>query len=75
MDSKEYSHNDEPPKLFNEEEMDLLWKAEEEKRIRESILSSYTERFLIATRLYKIQQMMKRAKITHKPFIEKGSNS
>ena len=72
MDSKEYLHNDERPNVLNEDEMDLLWKAEEEKRIRESILSSYTERFLLATRLYKIQQTLKKAKITHKPFIEKG---
>ena len=72
MDSKEYLHNDERPNVLNEDEMDLLWKAEEEKRIRESILSSYTERFLLATRLYKIQQTLRKAKITHKPFIEKG---
>ena len=72
MDSKEYLHNDERPNVLNEDEMDLLWKAEEEKRIRESILSSYTERFLLTTRLYKIQQTLRKAKITHKPFIEKG---
>ena len=72
MDSKEYLHNDERQNVLNEDEMDLLWKAEEEKRIRESILSSYTERFLLATRLYKIQQTLRKAKITHKPFIEKG---
>ena len=66
MDSREYSHNDEQSKLFNEEEMDLLWKAEEEKRIRESILSSYTERFLIMMRLMRIDNMLSRAKVTHK---------
>lgn len=58
--------------IVNDDADDLLWKAAEEKRIRESILCSYTERFLLTTRLYKIQQTLKKAKITHKPFIEKG---
>jgi hypothetical protein len=66
MDPKEYSYNDESPKIFSEEEMDLLWKAEEEKRIRESIQSSYTERFLIMMRLMRIDNMLSRAKVTHK---------
>ncbi len=47
---------------FDKAEMDLL---------RESLRLSYTERFLRATRLYKIQQTMKKAVITHKPFIGK----
>jgi hypothetical protein len=47
---------------FEKAEMDLL---------RESLRFSYKERFLRATRLYKIQQTMKRAVITHKPFIGK----
>jgi hypothetical protein len=47
---------------FEKAEMDLL---------RESLRLSYKERFLMATRLYKIQQTMKRAVITHKPFLGK----
>jgi hypothetical protein len=47
---------------FEKAEMDLL---------RESLRLSYKERFLRATRLYKIQQTMKRAVNTHKPFIGK----
>ncbi len=47
---------------FEKAEMDLL---------RESLRLSYKERFLKATQLYKVQQTMKRAVITHKPFVSK----
>ena len=47
---------------FEKAEMDLL---------RESLRRSYKERFLMATRLYKVQQTMKKAIITHKPFVSK----
>jgi len=47
---------------FEKAELDL---------IRESLRRSYKERFLMATRLYKIQQTMKKAVITHKPFVSK----
>ena len=49
----------EPSASYEKAEMDLL---------RESLNRSYTERFLFATRLYKIQQTFSKAKITHKPF-------
>lgn len=49
----------EPSADYEKAELDLL---------KESLSRSYTERFLFATRLYKIQQTLKRAKITHKPF-------
>jgi hypothetical protein len=39
--------------------------------LRENLRRSYKERFLMATTLYKIQQTMKRAVITHKPFVSK----
>jgi hypothetical protein len=47
---------------FEKAEMDLL---------RESLRRSYKERFLMATRLYKIEQTMKKAVIRHKPYISK----
>ena len=47
---------------FEKAELDLL---------RENLRRSYKERFLMATRLYKIQQTMEKAVITHKPFISK----
>ncbi|OJW56551.1 MAG: hypothetical protein BGO55_16265 [Sphingobacteriales bacterium 50-39] len=47
---------------FEKAELDLL---------RESLRRSYKERFLMATRLYKVRQTMKKAVITHKPFVSK----
>jgi hypothetical protein len=49
-------------RTFEKAEMDLL---------RESLRRSYKERFLMATRLYKIQQTMNKAVITRKPYISK----
>jgi hypothetical protein len=39
------------------------------EHLKEGLKRSYKERFLMATRLYKIQQTMRKAVITHKPFI------
>lgn len=47
---------------FEKKELDLLL---------ESLRRSHKERFLMTTRLYKIQQTMKKAVITHKPFVDK----
>jgi hypothetical protein len=41
------------------------------EHLKEGLKRSYKERFLMATRLYKIQQTMRKAVITHKPFISK----
>ena len=49
----------EPTADYEKAEMNLL---------REALNRSYTERFLMATRLYKIQATLNRAKITHKPY-------
>ncbi len=43
------------------------YQREETNRLKDALNRSYTERFLFATRLYKIQQTMQRAKITYKP--------
>ncbi len=48
---------------YEKAEMDLL---------RQALKRSYKERFLIATRLYKVGQTMKKAKITYKPYINKS---
>jgi hypothetical protein len=39
--------------------------------LREGLRRSYKERFLMATRLYKVQLTMKKAIVTHKQFISK----
>ncbi|HEY9003716.1 MAG TPA: hypothetical protein VIM89_20345 [Mucilaginibacter sp.] len=53
---------DKPKQEFDKAELDLL---------KEGLKRSYKERFEMATRLYKIQQTMSKATITHKPFISK----
>lgn len=47
---------------YEKAEIDLL---------KEALKRSYKERFLITTGLYKIQQTMKKAVITHKPYNSK----
>ncbi len=37
--------------------------------LREALSRTHKERFLFATRLYKIQQTINKAKITHKPYV------
>lgn len=66
MDSKEYLPEDEKLNILHDDGDDMLWKAAEEKRIKESIASSYTERFKIMMRLMRIDNMLSRAKVTHK---------
>lgn len=39
--------------------------------LKEGLKRSYKERFEMATRLYKIQQTMRKASISHKPFVKK----
>ena len=47
---------------FDKAELELL---------KEGLKRTYTERFEMATHLYKIQQTINKASITHKPFISK----
>lgn len=49
----------EPVANYEKAEIDLL---------RDALNRSYTERFLMITRLYKIQLTLNKAKITHKPY-------
>ena len=63
-----YSENDKdlPANLLQEPQAD--YGKEETDRLKEALSRSYTERFLFATRLYKVQQTMQRAKITYTPY-------
>ncbi|HVW12984.1 MAG TPA: hypothetical protein VHB54_04130 [Mucilaginibacter sp.] len=41
------------------------------EQIKSGLKRTHKERFEMATRLYKIRQTLKKAKITHQPFIAK----
>jgi hypothetical protein len=47
---------------FDQAELELL---------KEGLKRSYKERFEMATRLFKVQQTMNKASVSHKPFISK----
>ncbi|MES2427774.1 MAG: hypothetical protein V4560_12425 [Bacteroidota bacterium] len=53
---------DKAKQAFDKAEIELL---------KAGLKRTYKERFEFATRLYKIQQTMNKAVITHKPFISK----
>ena len=66
MDSASSKKNNSSDSILNEPSTD--YEKAEMDLLRESLNRTYTERFLFATRLYKIQQTFKEAKIIHKPF-------
>lgn len=53
-----------------EKERSTLTEAELEQ-LKAGLKRTYKERFEMATRLYKIQQTLNKATITHKPFTSK----
>jgi len=57
-----YSNKENASQSFSESEIALL---------KEGLSRTYKERFEMATRLYKIQQTLKKTKILHKPFPQK----
>ena len=61
QDKKDSVENilNEPAANYEKAEMDLL---------KDALNRTYTERFLFTTRLYKIQQTLSKAKITHRPY-------
>jgi len=67
MDSGKYTQPAFDGNVLNDDAAQLdLWKAAEERNLRESLKLSYTERFRIMTRLMRIGNMLSRAKVTHK---------
>lgn len=67
MDSYKNTGTDINQNLVQEDGNEIDWyKAAEERNIRESLSLSYTERFKIMMRLMRIDNMLSRAKITHK---------
>lgn len=71
MNNKEYPIKETPATKLSEAEMDALYEEASLDLLRNSLKMSYKESFLLTTRLYKIQQTLKRAKITHQPFQQK----
>jgi len=53
---------------FSEEEINYYYEKAEMDQLKEALKRSYKERFLMTTRLYKIQKMFEKAKITHRPY-------
>jgi hypothetical protein len=60
--------NKDTPTQNLESESEANYKKAELDLLKDSLTRTYTERFLFATRLYKIQQTLNKAKITHKPY-------
>ncbi len=68
MNKKEYSENEAPLNIFNEEA--AAYENLEIKRRKESILTSDTEKFKMFTKLMRIGIMLKNAKVTHQKMVE-----
>ncbi len=67
MDLEKYTHPTTDNYFLHDDAGRLdLWKAAEDRNLRESLKLSYTERFKIMTRLMRIGNMLSRAKITHR---------
>jgi hypothetical protein len=54
--------------ILNEPNQDELYEKIEMEQLKNALKKTYTDRFLMATTLYKVQQTLKKAKITHKPY-------
>ncbi|MEJ0103302.1 MAG: hypothetical protein WDO19_12390 [Bacteroidota bacterium] len=69
---KEYSRlsEEEQEELYSQflQEPDAFYEKAETDQLRDALKKSYTERFLMATTLYKVQQTLNKAKITNKPY-------
>ncbi len=49
------------------QEPDSFYEKAETDQLKEALQRSYKERFLVMTRLMKLNNMLSKAKITHKP--------
>ena len=69
---KEYSQltEEEQKELYNNflQEPDSFYEKAETDQLKDALKRTYSERFLMATTLYKIQQTLRKAKITVKPY-------
>ncbi len=49
-------------------EMQTAYESAEMNLLKDALMRTHMERLLFATKLYKIQQTLKKATITHQPF-------
>jgi hypothetical protein len=57
-------------KIYSEAEMDAFYEKAEMDQLRAALKRTYKERFQMMTTLMKMDLLFRRAKITHKPFLE-----
>lgn len=55
-------------KKFSEKEVDAFYEKAEMDLLRDALKKTDTERFLMMTKLMKMNIMLKNAKVTHKPY-------
>lgn len=55
-------------KKFSEKEIDAFYEKAEMDLLRDALKKTDTERFLMMTKLMKMNIMLKNAKVTHKPY-------
>lgn len=55
-------------KEISEEDLNKWHEKAEMDELREALKRPFKDRLLMTTRLYKIQKMLQKAKITHRPY-------
>jgi len=64
----EYKQPEVPLSMLSEAEVDALYEKAEMDLLRDALKRTHKERFLMMTRLMKLNIMLKSAKVTHKPY-------
>lgn len=64
----EYKEPELPLNMLSEAEVDALYEKAEMDLLRDALKRTHKERFLMMTRLMKLNIMLKNAKITHKSY-------
>lgn len=65
---KEYQQPEVPLNMLSESEIDALYEKAEMDLLRDALKRTHKERFLMMTRLMKMNIMFKNAKVTHTPY-------
>jgi hypothetical protein len=64
----DYKQPELPLNMLSEAEVDALYEKAEMDLLRDALKRTHKERFLMMTRLMKLNIMLKSAKVTHKPY-------